>query len=167
MNYFWSGKLYSVRGSVELQIRNGFGGVSKLLEVSTHSPHWSTSLELDGNLTATHQEVSLAEAFTLYDKNYVRSSSSNPVEYVAASEKRKKFFKKVSCPSENSFQVAQTGMFYERQLTNIERFFIRNCSIKICLCEFVMYYEKMQAEEANDIHKMFKNQKVQPKAEYE
>ena len=151
--------LKAFRGSVELQVRNGFGGVSKLLEVSTHSPHWSTSLELDGNITATHQEVSLAEAFTLYDKNYVRSSSSNPVEYVAASEKRKKFFKKVSCPSENSFQVAQTGMFYERQLTNIERFFIRNCSIKICLCEFVMYYEKMQAEEANDIHKMFKNQK--------
>ena len=78
------------------------------------------------------------QAFTLHDKKFVRSNTSNPVEFVCAVEKRKRFFKKVSSPTDKLFLVPQTGRSYEQQLTNIERFFLRSNSIQISLAKFIM-----------------------------
>ena len=92
------------------------------------------------------------QAFILHDKKFVRSNTSNPVEFVCAVEKRKKFFKKVSSPTDKSFLVPQTGRSYEQQLTNIERFFIRSNSI---LAEFIMLYDFCGSEETKNFSKLF------------
>ena len=126
----------------EVSIRNGFDDYVKIkFQYSDNTLHWSTSLEVDEKMSSFHQEVSLAEAFTLHDKKFVRSNTSNPVEFVCAVEKRKRFFKKVSSPTDKLFLVPQTGRSYEQQLTNIERFFLRSNSIQISLAEFIMLYD--------------------------
>ena len=101
------------------------------------------------------------QAFTLHDKKFVRSNTSNPVEFVCAVEKRKRFFKKVSSPTDKSFLVPQTGRSYEQQLTNIERFFLRSNSIQISLAEFIMLYDFCGSEVTKNFYKLFQLQGVE------
>ena len=96
----------------------------------------------------------MAEAFTLYDKKFARSNTSNPVEFVAAVEKRKKFFKKVRTPTDRSFLMPRTGLIFEEQLTNVERFFIRCTRVKITLSEFVLLYDFCGTDESKNFYKL-------------
>ena len=103
----------------------------------------------------------MAEALTLFDKKFLRSGTSNPVEFICAVEKRKKFFKKVSGPTEKSIQEKRTGKHFERQLTNVDRFFLRCSSVKLCLAEFVLHFDYAGSQESENLFKLFKLQGVE------
>ena len=146
----------------EVSIRNGFeDSVQAQLQHTNRRLHWSTNLELDEKISSSHREVSLAEAFTLYDKKFFRSNTSNPVEFIAAVEKRKKFFKKVRSPTDKSFLVPRTGLILEEQLTNVERYFIRCTTVKITLSEFVLLYDFCGTKESQNFYKLFGLQGVE------
>ncbi len=76
-------------------------------------------------------------------------------------EKRKKFFKKVSSPTQKSIQEKRTGKHFEPQLTNVDRFFLRCSSVKLCLAEFVLHYDFIGSQESENLYKLFKHQGVE------
>ena len=57
--------------------------------------------------------------------------------------------------------MPQTGLSYEEQLTNVDRYFIRSTSIKITLAEFVLNYEYCGTEESQNFYKLFALQGVE------
>ena len=154
--------LKAMECNTEVKIKNGFDDVvASHFQCKSESLHWSTSLEIGEEISGTHQEVSAAEAFTLFDSKFTRSTTTNPVEFICASEKRKKFFKKVASPTEKSFQDKQSGKNFEPQLTNMDRFFQVPSNIKICLAEFVIFYEFCGADESKNLFKLFRHQGVE------
>ena len=133
----------------------------KFVDTSTML-HSSAAVDLDENISSTHQEVSLAEALTLFDKKFLRSSSSNPIEFCCALEKRKKLFKKVKHSSEKSYKAENSDTNFEELLTNIERFFMRLfLKPRICLCEFILHYDYTGTEQSKELYKLFTKKDVQ------
>ena len=164
LSEFNVGLLKAFESNVEVTIRNGFeDSIRAKFQHSSSKPHWSTSLDIDDGIASSNQEVSLSEAFTLFDKKFVRSGTSNPVEFICAVEKRKKFFKKVSSPTEMSIKERRTGKHFEPQLTNVDRFFLRSSTVSLCLAEFALYYDYVGSEESANLFKLFKLQGVEVK----
>ena len=156
--------LKAMGSQVEVTIKNGFDkSVAMQFQCTSHDPHWSTSLEIGDGISGTHEEVSAVEAMSLFDSKFLRSSTSNPVEFICATEKRKKFFKKVLSPTDKSLKMHQSGMSFEPQSTNIERFFLLSKKTSICLAEFVMFYDYTGSEESKNLYKFFKHQGVEIK----
>ena len=158
--------LKAFRAKVDLKILNGNGMTSQKnrLRMETKKPHWTVSLELDEGIASTHQEVSLIEAMVMFDKKFPRSHSSNPVEFVAAFQDRKTYFKKVRAVSDKSFKAENSEQLFEQQNTNIERFFMREkLAPKICLAEFVLFYDFAGVSESKDLYKLFTKRGVEIK----
>ena len=105
-------------------------------------------------LKMTHKEISLAEAFSLLDKNLLRTSNSTSSEYINAFVERKMFFKKVPSENERTFTVEGLKGFYERQSSNIDKFLDRVNGLKITLFEFVSNYDFVGNEESRQILKL-------------
>ena len=158
--------LKAFRAKVDLKVLNGHGMNSQKnrLRMGTKKPHWTVALELDEGIGSTHQEVSLIEAMVMFDKNFHRSHSSNPVEFIAAFQERKTFFKKVRAVSDKSFKSENSEQLFEQQNTNIERFFMRTkFEPKICLAEFVLFYDFVGTSESKDLYKLFTKSGVEIK----
>ena len=154
--------LKAMECSIEVQIRNGFDeSVAAHFQHTSQSPHWSTSLDIGEDISGTHQEVSTAEAFSLFDSKFTRSTTTNPVEFVCALEKRKTFFKKVKSPTDKSFQDKQSGKNFEPQWTNVDRYFQLPSNMKIVLAEFTANYEYCGSEESKNLVKLFKHQGIE------
>ena len=145
----------------EVKAQNADESFCLNLVASKVMPHSTVTLEVDEQITSTHQEVSLAEAMSLFDNRFLRSSSSNPVEYICALRKRKKFFKRVKVSSEKTFRMENSESHFEQQLTNVERYFMRIVSEpKLTLTEFVMNYDYVGEDESENLYKLFTKKDV-------
>ena len=150
--------LKAFQTKVDMKILNGNGQTSQMnrFRMEALKPHWSVALEIDESIGSTHQEVSLLESLVMFDKKFLRSYSTNPVEYVCAIKNRKTFFKRVKIESDKSFKTENSQHLYEQQMTNIERYFLRSKSEpKLSLCEFVMFYDYCGDAESKELYKLF------------
>ena len=145
--------LKAFKSGVKVSVCNGVGK-SRIFACDPVVPDWKLAVQLDEGISSTHQEVSLSEAMCLFDKKFIRSLSSNPVEFICAIQNRQKFFRKVQHPSEKSFQLE--NKHFEASLTSIERYFLR-CSEEpgLCLAEFAQNYDFMGDKDSKDIYKLF------------
>ena len=151
--------LKAVQAKVKLKVLNGNGSKS-YFEKSVK--HWGENVDQD--IWSTHQEVSLLEAFVLFDKNFPRRAASNPVEYVYTMKDRKTFFKKVKTTSESSFKIENSNKVFEKLMTNVERFFLRcKKELKLCLCEFIQNYDFVGEEESRNLFKLFTRHDIEIK----
>ena len=156
--------LKAFQSKADVKIINGNGPASQMNKsrMDVLKPHWTVAVEIDESIGSTHQEVSLLEAYVMFDKTFYRTYSSNLVEYVCAVRERKTFFKKVKVASEKSFKAENTNQFFEQQMTNIERFFLRSkLEPNLTLCEFVMFYDYCGLEESKDLYKLFTQRGVE------
>lgn len=153
--------LKGFESKIKVKTQNANESFCLNLVASTVMPHSTVSLEVDEQITSTHQEVSLAEAMSLFDNRFLRSSSSNPVEFICALRKRKKFFKRVKVPTEKTYKMENSESHFEQQLTNVERYFMRIVQEpKLCLCEFVMNYDFVGDAESENLYKLFTRKDV-------
>ena len=72
-----------------------------------------------------HREISVLEAFSLFDKSIHKTSSSTTAEYVNLYEDRKQYFKEVSDESETSVKLEHSNKIFEKQMTNVDRYLER------------------------------------------
>ena len=149
---------------IELMILNGSGLTSQRnrFRQESQKPHWTVNTEIEDGIASTHQEVSLLEAFVMFDRKFLRSFASNPVEFIFAKKDRKTFFKKVKIATDTSFKAEGTDQLFEKQSTNVERFFSRsNLEPKLCLAEFVMFYDYAGVSESKELYKLFTQRGVE------
>ena len=112
--------------------------------------------DINDGIIATHQQLTLTEAFCTFDKKYFRSFTSNPVEYVGAFQVRKKYFKPVSEETEKSFKVKNSKQLFVQQLTGLDRFFlIENDSLNLVAAEFIQNYDFCGESESKKLKKLF------------
>ena len=98
----------------------------------------------------------------MFDRKFLRSFASNPVEFIFAKKDRKTFFKKVKIATDTSFMAEGTDQLFEKQSTNVERFFSRsNLEPKLCLAEFVMFYDYAGVSESKELYKLFTQRGVE------
>ena len=140
--------------SMEIRILNG------------HQPrgHFEANClpDLDGiseGLLATHNVVTMAEAFFLFDKNLCRTSNSTSVEFVNAVKERKSFFQKVTDESETTFKD-EKGNLFEQLPSNIDRYLGRRNGLSLTLAEFCCCYEFVGREESRQLMKILRNPEV-------
>lgn len=145
--------LKAFQSKIEIVAVNGHSGI--LDKLKTQSVMNETEDMITG-VSETHQEVPVTEAFCLFDKKFVRSFTSNPVEFVPAFEVRKKFFKQVKTESDKSYKVKDSMKLFVQLLTGIERFFLlENDSLNLCSAEFILNYNFSGEEESKNLLKLF------------
>ena len=169
--------LKAFSSEIKVSASNGNSKSYEQFRCDVAMPHWTVSVEVEEGIGSTHQEVTLAEAMTLMDKNFIRSYSSNPVEFICAVKERKKFFRKVKEETPKSFKLEgsvkstrkslKVSSFndpvhhYEPLLTKIERYFlIRNPVRDLCLCQFIINYDYVGESDSKDLFKLFTKKDV-------
>ena len=114
--------------------------------------------DIDGvneSFKMTHREVSLGEAFSSLDKNMHRTFNSTSSEFICAYKERKVYFKKANAESETTFMLEGKNVFYERQRSNIDKYFDRINGAFVTLYEFCSIYDYLGREESRQVLKLF------------
>ena len=112
------------------------------------------------NLTLSHRAVSLGEVFSALDKNIQRTANSTSSEYISARADRKTYFKKVQTENENTFTAEGTSGYFEKQNSNIEKYFNRKNAAHVTLAEFCMHFDYVGSEESRQFMKLFSKKEV-------
>ena len=107
------------------------------------------------------QEVSLAEALANFDKKFLRSQSTNPVEFINARQERKQLFKLLKEASDSSFVDLKTGKKFEPLLSLIDRFFMRENGKHLVLAEFCQNYDFIGSSESSKIYKLLSKANIE------
>ena len=102
-----------------------------------------------------HREVSLCEAFSLLDRTMQRTFNNTSSEYICAYKERKMYFKKASSTTETTFTIEGKRGIFEKQSTNIDKYFSRKGSDHVTLFEFVSWYDYVGVEESRQLMKIF------------
>ena len=117
---------------------------------------------LKPGVAETYREVSLTEAFCLFDKNFFQTFSSNHVQFVYAIEDRKKFFKPVSRETDNSFHMEGSKKMFVQQLSGLERFFLMEKNERnIVAAEFIQNFEFVGESESKNFVKLFEKVSIE------
>ena len=118
-----------------------------------------TIVGLNESFQMTHREVSLGEAFSSLDKNMHRTFNSTSSEFICSFKERKVYFKKAESESDITFQLEGKNVFYEKQRSNIDKYFDRINGTFVTLYEFCAFYDYLGREESRQVLKLFsKNQ---------
>ena len=111
---------------------------------------------LNESFQMTHREVSLGEAFSNLDKNMHRTFNSTSSEFICSYKERKVYFKKAESESDITFQLEGKNVFYEKQRSNIDKYFDRINGTFVTLYEFSAWYDFLGREESRQVLKLFK-----------
>ena len=134
----------------------GYSKEEKFVENISHHPDVEG---LDDSFRMCHREVSLAECYSLLEKNMHRSFNSTSSDYIPAFKERKTYFKKVDSESDNTFKVEGTSGFYEKQSSIIDKYYSRRKVEHITLYELCAYYDYIGKEESRQALKIFSSDK--------
>ena len=103
----------------------------------------------------------MSEALANYDKKFLRSQSTNPVEFINARQDRKQYFKLLKEPSENSFVDIDSGRLFESLLSPIDRFFMKQNGTQLVLAEFCQNYDFIGSSESSKMYELLSQPEIQ------
>ncbi len=146
------GLLKAFKSEIEVVPGNGFKIVR---DQNFERSNFNEEESLVDSLKTSHREISLGESFSLLDKTIQRTMNSTSSEYICAYLERKVYFKKINIESEGSFKIVGAPGFYERQRSNIDKYFSRRNGNHVTLLEFVAHYDFMGSEQSRQINKLF------------
>ena len=104
----------------------------------------------------THKLVTLAEFFSLTDKNIIREITSSKVEFVSTSIDSKPKFKKSSKKTLETFQSKNKTEYYIQLSSNIKRYNSRINGQMLLLIETVLWYDNSNKKETEQIFSLYK-----------
>ena len=150
--------------SFELNTLKAFESHAKVCPVNGFSPEiidYAKNIDefsvdkIEDMYNESHQEISILEAFSLFDKSIHRSTSSSSLEYVDLNEDRKSYFRKVSQKSDHSLKLEGSDLTFEQLTNNVDRYLKRTNGEFLSLAEFCSYYDYMGYEESRQVVKLF------------
>ena len=110
--------------------------------------------ELSG-FASTHSLCSLSQFYAMSDNTKIKDVYSSPIEYISTYEEHKPKFKKVSVPSEITFEMRGTGYFVELS-SNVLRHFNRLNGQNLLLVETCLMYDSLSHKDGSEIIQMYK-----------
>ena len=109
------------------------------------------------NVTATHQQISLTEAFSLSETKKFREFASAPVIFCNTNPDAKTVFVKVNEPSEQSFTAVGKNGHFEVGFNIVTRHKIRLNGNDLLLCETAAHYQYVGNEESKQLFAVYNN----------
>ena len=113
--------------------------------------------DINPNVTATHQQISLTEAFSLSETKKFREFSSTPVIYCNTDPDAKTVFIKVNEPSDQSFTAVGKSGHFEIGYNIVTRHKIRLNGNDLLLCETAANYQYVGKEESKQLFSVYNN----------
>ena len=113
--------------------------------------------DVDEKVRATHSQISLYEAYSLFEPKIIRDISSVPVVYVNTNIDAKLCFVKTKERTETSFEAVGEGNF-EVQHSIVSKHKMRLNGQNLLLSEVAMNYETVPAEESKQLFEIYKDQ---------
>ena len=112
---------------------------------------------LPPSVVATHQQISLTEAYSLSDPREIRDLSSSPVVYCNTNPDAKTIFIKVREPSEQSFTAADQSGHFEMSYNVVTRHKCRMNGEDLLLSETASHYNFVGEEESKQLFPVYSN----------
>ena len=106
-------------------------------------------------VVATHQQISLTEAYSLSDPKKFRDIASLPVIYCNTDPDARTVFTKVSAPSDQSFTANGQNGHYELCYNVVTRHKCRINGENLLLCETAAHYEYVGDEESKKLFPVY------------
>ena len=105
----------------------------------------------------THKLVTLAEFFSLTDKNIISELTSSKVEFVSTSIDSKPKFKRSSKKTLETYQSNNKTEYYIQLSSNIKRYETRINGHELLLIETVLWYDNLKKKETEQIFSIYKD----------
>ena len=112
---------------------------------------------INPNVVATHQQMSLTEAYSLSDPRKFRELSSSPVVYCNTNPDAKTIFTKVRQPSEESFTADEINGHFEVSYNVVTRHKRRMNGEELLLSEIASHYQYVGEEESKKLYPVYSN----------
>ena len=106
-------------------------------------------------LLSNHFLGPLTELYSLSDPKRIRDLKSSPIEYISTYEDHKPKFRKVSVPSEDTYELPGRG-FFKKLSSNILRHFGRLNGQNLLLVETSLCYDVLRQKDADEILQLYK-----------
>ena len=106
---------------------------------------------------ATHQQISLTEAYSLSDPRKFRELSSSPVIYCNTNPDAKTIFTQVPGPSDHSFTAVGRNGHFELSYNVVTRHKCRLNGEGLLLSETASHYQFIGDEESKQLFPVYRN----------
>ena len=113
---------------------------------------------IDANLSASHSQVSLHEAYSLVDARHLRDISSPPCVFVNTNMDAQSTFLRVNEKTETSYQAEGSNDHFEQQFNIVSRHNSRLNGHPLLLVETACLYEYVGSSESQELFEVYRNQ---------